>query len=69
MAQLSTTQRRWRTRIEAGITLAAPALDLLLMVGDRLSRAIERGEQHEAEAPIPPSQSPTPRRQALADGH
>jgi len=36
------TQLAWRGRIEAGLRVAAPFLDLLLAAGDRLSRAIDR---------------------------
>ncbi|HEV2062787.1 MAG TPA: hypothetical protein VGR12_08050 [Solirubrobacteraceae bacterium] len=32
----------WRRRIESGLAIVAPALDLLLAAGDRLSRAVER---------------------------
>ncbi len=42
MATLSPAQRRWRARIETMLRLAAPALDLILAAGDRLSRAVER---------------------------
>ncbi len=42
MATLSPAQRRWRARIETMLRLAAPALDLMLAAGDRLSRAVER---------------------------
>jgi hypothetical protein len=42
MAQLTASQRAWRRRIEAVLRLAAPALDLYLAAGDRLSRAVER---------------------------
>ena len=42
MASLSTTQLAWRGRIEAGLRIVAPALDLLLFVGDRISRAVDR---------------------------
>lgn len=42
MASLSKTQLAWRGRIEAGLGLVAPALDLLLVVGDRISRAVDR---------------------------
>jgi hypothetical protein len=38
------TQLAWRGRIEAVLRLAAPALDLVLAAGDRLSRAVEREE-------------------------
>jgi hypothetical protein len=36
------TQLAWRGRIEAGLRVAAPFLDLLLAAGDRLSRAVDR---------------------------
>jgi hypothetical protein len=42
MASLSPTQLAWRGRIEAGLRVVAPALDLLLAAGDRLSRAVDR---------------------------
>jgi hypothetical protein len=38
------TQLAWRGRIEAVLRIAAPALDLLLAAGDRLSRVVERDE-------------------------
>jgi hypothetical protein len=38
------TQLAWRGRIEAVLRIAAPALDLMLAVGDRLSRVVEREE-------------------------
>jgi len=44
MAQPTPTQLRWRRRIEAGLRLAAPGLDLLLFAGDRLSRAVGRDD-------------------------
>jgi hypothetical protein len=44
VAQLSTSQLIWRGRIEAGIRIVAPALDLVLAAGDRLSRAVDREE-------------------------
>jgi hypothetical protein len=50
------TQLAWRGRIEAGLRLAAPFLDLLLAAGDRLSRAVDRDE---LEAP-PPARAVTP---------
>ena len=37
-------QRIWRARVEAMIGLAAPALDLVLKVGDRVSRALAPGD-------------------------
>ncbi len=44
MAQLSPAQQLWRQRVEAVLAVAAPALDLLLAAGDRLSRAVERDD-------------------------
>jgi hypothetical protein len=38
------TQLAWRGRIEAVLRIAAPALDLVLAAGDRLSRVVERDE-------------------------
>jgi len=35
------TQLAWRARVETVLRLAAPALDLLLAAGDRLSRIVE----------------------------
>lgn len=42
MAPPSPTQLAWRGRIEAVLRLAAPALDVVLAAGDRLSRVVER---------------------------
>jgi hypothetical protein len=42
VALLSPTQLLWRGRIETGIRLTAPVLDLVLAVGDRISRAVDR---------------------------
>jgi hypothetical protein len=41
MAPLTPGQRRTRERVEGLIKLASPALDLMLAVGDRVSRVIE----------------------------
>ena len=41
MATLTADQRRRRRRIETLIRLAAPALNVVLAAGERLSRAIE----------------------------
>lgn len=40
----TTQQRRRQARIERGIGLAAPALDALLWVGDRIARVVERDD-------------------------
>jgi hypothetical protein len=41
MAPLTPDQLRTRERIEGLIRLAAPALDLVLAVGERISRVVE----------------------------
>lgn len=50
MAPPTPTQIAWRGRIEAALRVAAPALDLLLFAGDRLSRVVDRDE---LDAPPP----------------
>jgi hypothetical protein len=42
MAPLTPSQLRTRRRVESVIRLMAPALDLLLAAGDRVSRIVER---------------------------
>jgi hypothetical protein len=42
MAPLSPDQLRTRRRVESLIRVMAPALDLLLAAGDRISRVVER---------------------------
>jgi hypothetical protein len=44
MATMTPAQRRWRSRIETMLRISAPALDVLLAAGDRLSRAVERDD-------------------------
>ena len=51
MAPPTPTQLAWRGRIEAGLRVAAPFLDLVLAVGDRLSRVVDRDA---LDAPAPP---------------
>ena len=46
MANLSPQQIVWRDRVEGLIGLAAPALDVLLAVGERISKIAEP-EDHE----------------------
>ena len=41
MARLTPEQRRRRERVESLISIAAPALNLVLAVGERLSRIVE----------------------------
>jgi hypothetical protein len=45
------TQLVWRGRIEAVLRIVAPALDLVLAAGDRLSRVVERDDELEPPAP------------------
>jgi hypothetical protein len=42
MASLSQDQLRMRRRIERLIRFMAPALDAVLVIGDRVSRVVER---------------------------
>ena len=44
MASLTPSQLRTRRRMESVIRLMAPALDLVLAVGDRVSRIVERDD-------------------------
>ena len=44
MAQPTPAQRAWRERVEVVLGVVAPALDLMLAAGDRLSRAVERDD-------------------------
>jgi hypothetical protein len=41
MAPPTPTQLAWRRRVETVLRFAAPALDLVLLAGDRLSRRVE----------------------------
>ena len=60
MAPLSPDQLRTRRRIESVIRKMAPALDLMLAVGDRVSRMVERDDieyyppRVQREEPPPP---------------
>ena len=63
MAPLTPDQLRTRERVEGLIRFAAPALDLVLAAGDRLSRLVER-EDHEYYPPRatpPPADEETPK--------
>jgi hypothetical protein len=44
MPSLTPSQLRTRRRVESVIRLMAPALDLVLAVGDRVSRIVERDD-------------------------
>ena len=64
MAVRSPTQLAMRRRIEAGIRVAAPFLDLVLAVGDRVSRVTGRDEIE----PEPPRRSLAARSRAPIGG-
>jgi hypothetical protein len=57
MPQLTPDELRTRERVETVIRLAAPALDLVLAVGERISRLVEPEDQ---EYYPPRSGSPAP---------
>jgi hypothetical protein len=56
LASATPTQRRLRAHVETLIRVAAPGLDLLLAAGDRLSRAVDRGDTDPQLAPPVTSQ-------------
>jgi hypothetical protein len=62
---LTPVQRRRRDRAESVIRLIAPALDLVLAAGDRLSRLIERRDDDyyppQRSAITPARSAPPPR--------
>ena len=60
MARLTPEQARTRDRIEGVIRLAAPALDLVLAVGERVSRLVEP-EDTEYYPPRASRDAPPPR--------
>lgn len=60
MAPLTPDQVRARERVESLIRLAAPALDLVLAVGDRVSRLVEP-EDTEYYPPRASREGPPPR--------
>jgi hypothetical protein len=59
MAAMTPEQLRRREQVESLIRLAAPALNLVLAVGERISRMVEP-EDHEYYPPRPRSQTPEP---------
>jgi hypothetical protein len=61
MAPLTPGQLRTRERVEGVIRLMAPALDLMLAAGDRLSRLVE---PEDPEYYPPRSTEPPPEREA-----
>ena len=65
----SPTQLAWRGRIESGLRIAAPFLDLVLLAGDRLSRAIEpRDVGHIPARPVGAIAETAPRAAAPQQG-
>jgi hypothetical protein len=52
---------RLRARIELMIRVAAPALDLLLAIGDRVSRVLERDDPAYVPPRMPHAGSSAPR--------
>ena len=61
MAPLSPSQLRTRARVEGVIRLMAPALDLLLAAGDRVSRAVERDDVEYYPPRVTRDEPPPPR--------
>jgi len=62
MAPLTPDELRTRERVESLIRLAAPVLNLVLAVGERISRLVEP-DDHEYYPPrsvTPPEQPPPP---------
>ncbi len=66
MAQLSHAQALWRGRIESGLRVAAPFLDLLLVAGDKLSQAVAPADDTQDLDPAAPTGAR--KRTALSDG-
>jgi len=66
VAQLSATQALWRGRIEGGLRIAAPFLDLLLVAGDKLSQIVAPADDTQDLDPGAPTG--TRKRTALTDG-
>jgi hypothetical protein len=62
VAPLSPSQLRTRARVEGVIRLMAPALDLLLAAGDRVSRVVERDDVEYYPPRVTRDEPPPPRR-------
>ena len=58
MAPPSPTELAWRRRLELVLRVTAPALDLLLVAGDRLARAVDRSDD-DPFLPAVPLTTPT----------
>ena len=64
MAPPTPTQQAWRGRVETGLRIVAPALDLLLAAGDRLARLVDSDDTW--EPPVRPGREHSPPRQLEA---
>jgi hypothetical protein len=62
MARLTPDQLRMRQRIEGMIKLAAPALDLVLAVGERVSRVVEPDDVEYYPPRVTSESAPPPKR-------
>lgn len=62
MAPLTPDQLRTRQRIEGLIRLAAPALDLVLAVGERVSRIVEPEDAEYYPPRVTRESAPPPKR-------
>ena len=59
MSELSPSEQRTRQRVESVIGLMAPALDVVLAVGDRISRIVEPEDYGYYPArPLPEDEAP-----------
>ncbi len=61
MAPLTAGQLRTRARVERMIRLVAPALDVVLAVGDRVSRIVEPEDSEYYPPRVTRSSDPPPR--------
>ncbi len=64
MAPPTPTQQAWRGRVETGLRIVAPALDVLLAAGDRLARLVEPDDTWEPPVRARREHSPPPRLEA-----
>jgi len=62
MARLTPDQLRTRQRVEGLIKLAAPALDLVLAVGERLSKLVEPEDAEYYPPRVTSESAPPPKR-------
>jgi hypothetical protein len=63
VAKLTPSQQHWRKRAEALIGAMAPALDVVLAVGDRISRMVEPEDHGYYPArPLPKQEQPVSER-------